>query len=409
MKFYWNIVTVAFLLLLSQSGLAQVGHLTTPSSVTDSVFPLMAWDYVNTEKVLDDMQQCGINLVAFVEPDFLDACHKYGIRGVIYDEELSGVIFSSYNSSTANPVIERLIATYNDHPALYGYHLKDEPHTEELPELAKSIELVKKLAPGKWPYVNLFPTQIFGENYESHLDQFGTICKPTAYSYDNYVEDYVVGDGQPSFFWKNLEQVRSASLKYELPFWNCILTAPHWDYSLVTDANLRIRIFASLVYGAKGLAYYKFISASLPILSAPDLGNFRGGPLDQFGERTPTWDLLRNMNRQIQNIGKALLKLRSVEVYHFGSIPEGCRGVMDHCLLKNVPYGEFVAGDFLHEDGSNWVMIVNKSLEKSHPVMPELRDGTKKIKMQSAWKGELEDFNNYFWLAPGQGVLLKLE
>ena len=63
----------------------------------------MAWDYVNSEKVLNDMQQCGINLVAFVEPDFLDACHKYGIRGVIYDEELSGVIFSSYNSSTANP------------------------------------------------------------------------------------------------------------------------------------------------------------------------------------------------------------------------------------------------------------------------------------------------------------------
>jgi hypothetical protein len=409
MNLHRNIFILAFLLLMPHITFAQVRPSTNPSSVTDTVFPLMAWDYVNTEKVLYDMQQCGINVVAFVEPDFLDACHRYGIRGVIYDEELSGMIFSSYNASKANAVIERLIATYNSHPALYGYHLKDEPQTEEFPELAKSIDLIKKAAPGKWPYVNLFPTQIFGDNYESHIDQFGSTCQPTAYSYDNYVEDYVVEDGQKSFFWKNLEQIRDASLKYNLPFWNCILTAPHWDYTLVTEANLRIRIFASLVYGAKGLSYYKFISASLPILNAPDLGNFRGGPLDQFGERTPTWDLLRNMNRQIQNLGKTLLKLRSVEVYHFGSIPEGCRGVQDHCLLKNVPYGNFVAGDFVHEDGSSYVMIVNKSQEKSSPVMPELRDSTKKIKMVSAWKGELEDFNSYFWLAPGQGVLLKLE
>lgn len=114
------------------------------------------------------------------------------------------------------------------------------------------------------------------------------------------------------------------------------------------------------------------------------------------------------MNRQIRNIGKALLKLRSVEVYHFGSIPEGCRGVMDHCLLKNVPYGEFVAGDFIHEDGSNWVMIVNKSLEKSHPVMPELRDGTKKSRCSQRGKGNLKILTTISgW--PGQGVLLKLE
>ncbi len=409
MKFIKTFFTLICLLMLQHSGIAQVKTTVTPNSVNDKVFPLMAWDYVNSEKVLNDMQECGINLVAFVDPEFLDSCHKYGVRGIVYNEELSGLFLSAFDSKKANPIIEELIAKYNDHPALYGYHLKDEPQTSEFPELAKSIELIKKLAPGKWPYVNLFPTQIFGDHYLTHLDQFGCLCQPTAYSYDNYVEDYFVKDGQKSFFWTNLEQVRNASLKYNLPFWNCILTAPHWDYSLVTDVNLRIRIFGSLVYGAKGFAFYKFMSASLPILNAPDLGNFRGGPLDQFGERTPTWDLLRNMNRQIQNLGETLLKLRSVEVYHFGSIPEGSRGVMKHCLLKDVPYGEFVAGDFVHEDGSSYVMIVNKSPDKSAPIMPVFRDQTKKIKYLSPWKGELEDFNSYFWLAPGQGVLLKLE
>src|SRR3546814_972063 len=65
---------------------------------------------------------------------------------------------------------------------------------DQFPELAKSVALVKKLAPGKWPYINLLPTQVYGDAYERYLEDFATICKPTAFSYDNYSQDYAIKD-----------------------------------------------------------------------------------------------------------------------------------------------------------------------------------------------------------------------
>jgi hypothetical protein len=207
-----------------------------------------------------------------------------------------------------------------------------------------------------------------------------------------------------------LAEVRKASLKHDLPFWNIVLTAPHFDYAELTQADLRLEVYGSLVYGAKGLSYYKFISASVPILDAPDLGNFRMAPIDQFGNRTTTWDALRNVNNQVQSIGSTLLKLRSDQVYHIGVVPEGNEGPTANTLVKDVPGGEFIVGDFTHQDGSRYIMVVNKSLTKSFPCNPVFNNPPKKMSLLSSWKGVLEKYPSpWYWLAPGQGVLIKLD
>ena len=98
-----------------------------------------------------------------------------------------------------------------------------------------------------------------------------------------------------------------------------------------------------------GIAYYKFCSASLPILDAPDLGNFRNGPLDAFGERTPTWHWLRHVNRQVHNLAPILTRLRSDDVYHFGAgaVPKFNRGPGEKSLVKDAGNnGHVVVGDF---------------------------------------------------------------
>src|SRR3546814_8471238 len=89
-----------------------------------------------------------------------------------------------------------------------------------------------------------------------------TCALPISFSYDNYSQDYAINGGAKSLFWKNLTQVREAALKYDLPFWNIVLTAPHFSYAEQTDADIRLQVYGSLVYGAKGLSYYKFISRS---------------------------------------------------------------------------------------------------------------------------------------------------
>jgi len=247
-----------------------------------------------------------------------------------------------------------------------------------------------------------------GESYDGYLDLFANTCHPPILSYDNYP---VGQDGGFSYgFWANIAQVRNAGIRHELPFWTIVLSSAHLTYGEPNETHLRLQVWGSLVYGARGICYYKFISRSLPILEAPDLGDWRNGPLDQFGEKTLAWGWMRNLNRQIQNVAPTLLKLRSDLVYHVGEVPAQNRGIGDDTLVKGLKAGDaFVIGDFTHEDGSRWVMIVNKNLKNSVPCQPEFRAEMDAVEYVSPITGELADFPGpWYCLAPGQGVLLKL-
>jgi hypothetical protein len=98
-------------------------------------------------------------------------------------------------------------------------------------------------------------------------------------------------------------------------------------------------------------------------------------------------------------------------VYHVGEIPEQNRGISDDSLVKGLSAGDaFIIGDFTHEDdGSRWVMIVNKHLKNSVPCRPEFRLDTESVEYVSPITGELKPFPApWYCLPPGQGVLLKL-
>lgn len=394
-------VTVLALLMVAFMSVDSVG-----AEEAVAPFPLMAWDYADDEETLKKMADCGINLVAFVPPEALDICQKLGVKAIVYQEGITPAHWAApFNADEAVKALPDLIKRVNDHPAVYGYHIKDEPDHSQFPELAKAVTLVRDLAPGKWAYINLPPGM--GEGYDGYLDIYVKTCHPDILSYDNYP---VGQDGSFSYgFWANIAQVRNAGLRYKVPFWTIVLSSAHLTYGEPSEAALRLQAYGSLVYGARGVCYYKFISRELPILNAPDLGDWRNGPLDQFGEKTHAWNWMRNMNRQIQNIGSTLLKLKSDLVYHVGEVPEQNRGIGDDTLVKGLKAGDaFVIGDFTHEDGSRWVMIVNKNLTHSVPLAPEFREPPAKLEFLSPITGKLNVISPYYCLPPGQGVLLKL-
>src|SRR5690606_2899917 len=178
----------------------------------------------------------------------------------------------------------------------------------------------------------------------------------------------------------------------------------------ITHTDIRMQVYGSLVYGVKGLGYYKFLSHEVDILEAPPLGNFRQGPLDEFGHRTDTWHWLRNVNQQVQNLAPHLLRLRSDDVYHVGpTVPDANRGATSSTLIASLTGPEYVVGEFTHEeDGSRYVMIVNRSMTEQAHVNLTFPSYVEKVEFVDTRKGELDDWENYYWLSPGQGVLLKL-
>src|SRR5690606_7530124 len=117
-------------------------------------------------------------------------------------------------------------------------------------------------------------------------------------------------------------------------------------------------------------------------------------PLDQFGEKTPTWHALRNVNRQVHHLAPILMKLESNDVYHIGgAMPERNHGPSETSLVKNVPNGEFIVGDFTHaENGKRYVMVVNRSMTQSSACVPEFNAPPSKVHYISPITGKSEPY-----------------
>jgi hypothetical protein len=111
----------------------------------------------------------------------------------------------------------------------------------------------------------------------------------------------------------------------------------------------------------------------------------------------------------VGKLAPTLLQLKSDRVYHFGkSVPKGSSGPDDASLVKSIN-GPILVGDFTHADGTQYVLCVNKDFTANTPCHPQFRTSVKKLEFISPYTGAPTPYEGeQTWLAPGQGVLLKL-
>jgi hypothetical protein len=370
----------------------------------DDFFPLMAWDSPpNDPAVLEEMKACGLTVAGFVPPAALDNCQAAGLKAIVSDSRVGGYDWTNVDAEKARQQVTELIEQVKNHPAVYGYNLRDEPPAGFFPGLAKVAEVVKEKHPGAWPYINLFPNyaenwQLGTNGYDEYLNKFVETCKPPILSYDHY--SLYEGGGHGGRYFENLEAMRKVAVKNSIPFWNIIQSVGCLNFREPSLTDLRRQVYTSLAYGARGIAYFKYFSAPL--------GNFRQAPIDHFGGKTPAWDAMRQVNLQVGKLAPTLLKLKSDRVYHFGEVPQGAAAPDDQSLITACG-GNVVIGDFTHEDGARYVMIVNKDFNGSIVCGPQYRKQPSKVEHVSQFSGSLGSFEGEdCWLAPGQGVLLKL-
>jgi hypothetical protein len=369
-------------------------------------FPIMPWNNPpNDPAVLKKLHDCGFTLAGFVPPAALDNCQAAGLKAIVSDNRTANYDWSNVDAATARNNVSNLVAEVNQHPAVFGYYLRDEPPAAWFPHLEKVASAVREFAPGRWPYINLFPdyaenSQLGTTNYAEYLERFITTCHPSIVSYDNYS---LMDDGSlRANYWSNLEAVHAACKKHGINFWNIVLSVAHFNYREPSAADLRFEAYSSLAYGARGLSYFTYF--------APPVGGYRSAPVDQFGNKTQTWQWLQNVNLQVLKLAPTLLRLTCDDAYHIGQAPSACKGPPTNSLLTGVGGDNFLVGDFTHSDNSRYVMVVNKDLAKSRPCSPQFRRSPKSLQHVSPYSGALIPFaGEYVWLAPGQGVLLRPE
>jgi hypothetical protein len=265
---------------------------------------------------------------------------------------------------------------------------------------------VQALAPGRIPFINILPNyataeQLGAANYDDYVEKFASVCKPSIISYDNYslLDDGTLRDG----YFQNLESVRRVALKHKIPFWNVVLAVGHMSYRVPNQADFAFQAYTTLASGGRGIVYFMYLN--------PTVGNYRGAPIDQFGHQTPTWLAMQHVNLQVLNLAPVMLKLTSDRVYHIGAVPHDCDGPAKDSLVKSIAGGDFLVGDFTHEDGRRYVMVVNKDVKRSHYVDIAFNRDVKRAMVILPWKMGMEDVfaGEQAWLAPGAGALLRLE
>lgn len=374
-------------------------------------FAILPWGGTSGDRqVFETIRECGFNLAGFVAPKDVHLASEAGLQCIVMDSAVnipdSG---TSVSDATITSKVEGVVkAVGASSPAVFGYYLRDEPAISAFPALAQWSQAFRKADPNAWPYINLFPSYL-GEatlhswgakNYEDYVEQFVRTVKPSFVSYDNYslMDDGTLRDG----YFQNLEVVRTVALRNKIPFWNIVLGNSHFHYAEPSIGGLRFQAYTTLAYGARGISYFTYF--------APPLGNYRLAAIDQFGNKTPTWDMLRQVNLQIRKLAPVYTRLTSVNVFHHPEVPSGSQGIATSRFVAEVS-GEtnLLVGEFEGPKGQPYVMLVNKDLHKSTPVGLKFK-AKGKIKEISAYSGSPVAWEGeHRWLAAGQGVLLTVE
>ena len=405
---------LAVVILLLPFALAQSFHLRAPAAPKD--FAVMAWGGSPSDpEQLRGMREAGLNISGFCRVEDLERVRAAGLTCFVSDKTID-----NYDPLHLPPDAEvrRHVAGLKNEignsPAVLGFYLRDEPDAPSMPGLGKLATMLREAMPDKWPYVNLFPYRVSPDrlgtkDYDSYVRMLVNTVGQPFLSYDNY--SLVNGD-MLDYFYVNLEIVRLLSLETGTPFWNCILANAHFNYMEPSDATFNLQAYSTMAYGGRGIQYFTYF--------APEIGNYRLAPVDQFGNRTATWDMLRRINNQIHALAPTLIRLHSTGAYHYPDVPEQSQPLAASKLIRKVEMmqryvrppvaGRFLIGEFRDNSDRPYFLIVNKDLRNSFQFQVELRQVGHKLVRISPYSGKEEPFGREMdWLAPVAGILFRVD
>ncbi len=273
-----------------------------------------------TDATAQQMAEGGWNLVWCGEKD-LDTAHRHGLRALLQESSLLSPMAKSLDDPAKKAELDALIERVRKHPALYAYFIMDEPNASQFADLGRIVSYLRERDPAHLAYINLFPTYASNKQlgnqgdvvtaYREHLQQFVAVVKPDLISYDHYHFHANGKDGDQYFL--NLGMIRQTALDAGLPFLN-IVQACSWTPSrrVPNGDELRWLTYTSLAYGAQGLSHYVYCHPK-----------HVGAMANADGTTTPLYDAAKVLNREFAAIAEQLQPLRSLAVYHVGTMSLG--------------------------------------------------------------------------------------
>ena len=244
----------------------------------------------------------------------LDAALKAGIKMVVSCPELK-------------TETEKTVRRFMNHPAVVGYHLMDEPGIKGYVELGNWARKIKAIDSKHFCYVNLFPNiadsnQLGTTSYRDYVRECAKQIPVDFLSFDFYP---VYKDHLAPSWYENLEMISDEARKANKPFW-AFTASTNFDNKHLTPqtlASMRLQVYSDLAYGAQGIQYFTYWSATS--LNAPSSEDQRGAPISASGKRSVVYDRVKQLNEELKNLSGVFMGSKVVWVRHTGKdmIPSG--------------------------------------------------------------------------------------
>ncbi|HVT29017.1 MAG TPA: hypothetical protein VHE81_13460 [Lacipirellulaceae bacterium] len=420
-----TISTVAFLLfgiLIGTELKAQVPKEAAASeALRPGEFSILPWDQTRLFDRQEDrvhglasLAECNFTYGGFPRAADLSACEKLGLKAIVMpDPSLGLTVPKQLSDAEIEKSVTKLVKATNDSPACVGYFLRDEPGASQFAYLGKIVAAIRRHAPSKLAYINLFPSyatvggpgtsQLEAKSFTEYLERYVAEVRPQFLSYDNYMVEYsndLRDRATGASYFRDLLEVRRVAQEHNLPFWNivtCVQIVPHTTPP--SPANLLLQGWTTLAAGGQGVSWYKY-----------EQKEYGYCPIDSEHARTATWQYLQMVNRQLKVIGPIVSRLRSVGVYFTAPAPLDNAPKLPEKLAQKVDSDTPVMiGEFASDGGAvDHVVLVNLSLERTASMSFKISQSRGTLEQYSPDDGHIAKCGSDFYLPAGQGILLKL-
>jgi hypothetical protein len=258
----------------------------------------------NLEKALNAAQATGIKIIA-----------NYFNWEPPYDVSSDADITASVNR-------------FKNHPALGGYYLRDEPPFSIFNYLGDKARLIESIDPNPehFCYINVGGATVADQGFHgvggdyltNYLTPFVNAIPVKFMAFNTYpitVESLDPENKHAGYrildkgWYGVLELFLQKSKQSGLPFWTFAVSSAHQSFPAPITSDLRMEIYTSLAYGAQGIQYFTYWSQGSGFYAIVDPG----------GNKTTVYNVVRDMNEEMQNYAAVFLGSTVVWVKHLGT------------------------------------------------------------------------------------------
>ncbi|MDR1666610.1 MAG: hypothetical protein LBS03_02800, partial [Bacteroidales bacterium] len=258
-------------------------------------------DYL--ERVLNAGQATGVKIIA----NYFNLLHPFDV--------------------SSDAAITTSVNRFKNHPALGGYYLRDEPPLSIFSMLGNKVRLIEDLDPNPehFCYINVAGALVAdpsfhgasGDYLENYLTPFVNATSPKFMAFNTYpitVENLDPENKHAGYrllykgWYGILDLFLEKSNQSGLPFWTFAVSSAHQSYPAPITSDLRLQIYTSLAYGSQGIQYFTYWSQ----------GSGFYAMVSQWGDKTTVYNVVKEMNEEMQNYAAVFLGASVVWVKHTG-------------------------------------------------------------------------------------------